>query len=89
MNKKELIRTFFQQGITLLGKTPEINNDRSTEIKEWLKKHPEVDSFVIFDDIKFGWYELAPFVVNTDYRIGRGLEKRHIEKAIKILLKAE
>ena len=49
----------------------------------------DVDAFVIIDDIKFGWYELAPFVVNTDYRIGRGLEQRHIEKAIKILLKAE
>ena len=49
----------------------------------------DVNAFVVIDEIKLGWYELAPFVINTDYRIDRGLEERHIEKAIKILLKAE
>ena len=73
----------------MYDKTPELENDRSKEINEWLAMNRDVNAFVVIDDIKFGWYKLAPFVVNTDYRIGRGLEERHIEKAIKILLKAE
>ena len=86
---KELEDTFGRFGINLYDKTPELDNDRAKEISKWLAMNRDVDAFVIIDDIKFGWYELAPFVVNTDYHIGRGLEKRHIEKAIKILLKAE
>jgi len=86
---KGLEATFGRLGIDLYDKTPELDNDRAKEISKWLVMNRDVDAFVIIDDIKFGWYELAPFVVNTDYRIGRGLEKRHIEKAIKILLKAE
>ena len=86
---KELEDTFGRVGLYLYDKTPELDNDRAKEISKWLAMNRDVDAFVIIDDIKFGWYELAPFVVNTDYRISRGLEKRHIEKAIKILLKAE
>lgn len=86
---KGLEATFGGIGIDLYDKTPELDNDRAKEISKWLAMNRDVDAFVIIDDIKFGWYELAQFVVNTDYRIGRGLEKRHIEKAIKILLKAE
>ena len=86
---KELEDTFCRVGLYLYDKTPELDNDRAKEISKWLAMNRDVDAFVIIDDIKFGWHELAPFVVNTDYRIGRGLEQRHIEKAIKILLKTE
>ena len=86
---KELEDTFGRFGICLYDKTPELEKDRSKEINEWLAMNRDFNAFVVIDDIKFGWYELAPFVVNTDYHIGRGLEQRHIEKAIKILLKAE
>lgn len=86
---KELEDTFGRFGICLYDKTPELENDRSKEINEWLAMNRDVNAFVVIDDIKFGWYELAPFVVNTDYHIDRGLEQRHIEKAIKILLNAE
>jgi hypothetical protein len=86
---KELEDTFGRFGICLYDKTPELENDRSKEINEWLAMNRDVNAFVVIVDIKFGWYKLAPFVVNTDYCIGRGLEERHIEKAIKILLKAE
>ena len=84
---KELETTFGRFKMNLYDKTPELNNDRAKEISKWLAMNRDVDAFVIIDDIKFGWYELAPFVVNTDYHIGKGLEQRHIEKAIKLLLK--
>lgn len=86
---RELIYTFSKHGIALFDRTPEINNDRAKEIRAWLCAHPEVDTFVVFDDVKFGWGEFDSNVVKTDYRIGRGLEQKHIEKAINILLKAE
>ena len=81
---KELEDTFGEFEIYLYDKTPDLDNDRAKEINKWLAMNRDVDAFVVIDDIKFGWYELAPFVVNTDYRIGRGLEERQIEKAIKI-----
>jgi hypothetical protein len=86
---KELEDTFGRFGICLYDNTPELDNDRLKEIGKWLAANQDVTAFVVIDDIKFGWYELAPFVVNTDYRIGRGLEERHIKKTIKILLKSE
>lgn len=86
---KELEDTFGRFGIYLYDKTPELDNDRAKEISKWLAENQNAEDFVVIDDIKFGWHELAPFVVNTDYRIGRGLEQRHIEKAIRILLNAE
>jgi len=84
---RELEEMFLQEGLVLYDKTPQIQNDREKEITAWLADHQEVTAFVIFDDIKFGWGALAPMVVNTDYRIGRGLEQRHIEKAKEILEK--
>lgn len=86
---KALEAAFKRYGISLYDKTPEKNNNRSKEICEWLEQHQDADTFVIIDDIKFGWDKLEPYVVKTDYRIGRGLEQEHMEKAIKILLKAE
>lgn len=84
---REMEEVFRQGGITLYDKTPEMQNDRTKEISAWLERHPEVTAFVIIDDIKFGWGALAPMVVNTDYRIGWGLEPRHIERAMEILKK--
>ena len=82
-------RTFSEAGIKLYGKTPLLDNDRPREITEWLNDHPAVQSYVIFDDIKFGWGKLENNVVKTDYRIGRGLEQCHIDKAIRILQEAK
>lgn len=86
---KQLEEIFLQYGISLYDKTPEINNDRTKEIRAWLLSHTDIDGFVIFDDIKLGWEELESHVIKTDYRIGRGLELKHIEKATKLLLNAE
>ena len=86
---RELKSLFSQSGIPLYGITPESAGHRAEEIAAWCNAHPEVTKFVILDDIKFGWGTLDPFVVKTDYRIGRGLEQIHIEKAAEILLKPE
>lgn len=82
---KELEENFLRSGISLYDKTPEINKDRAKEIKAWLEMNPGVVSFVIIDDQKFGWGDLEPSLIKTDYRIGRGLNMRHIEAAINLL----
>ena len=82
---KELERTFCDSGVFLFDKTPVLGGHRSFEISAWLEAHPEIESFVILDDIKFGWGELDRYVVKTDQRIGRGLEIRHVDKAREIL----
>lgn len=81
---QKLEATFGSCGIRLQGKTPELG-DRPAEILEYLRQHPQVERFVILDDIKFGWGSLDDHVVKTDRRIGRGLEQRHIQAAIAIL----
>ena len=55
----------------------------------WLKDNPDVKSFVIFDDNGYGWGDLSDNFVQTNYRVGRGLEEEHIENAIEILNKRE
>ena len=40
-----------RDGVKVLGKTPEITGaTRGAEIKAWLKDHPDVEYFLIFDD---------------------------------------
>ena len=81
----ELDELFGRYGLEIFDKTPVLpNNDRSEEIKRWLADH-EAEHFVILDDLRFGWGDLDPFVVKTSYRIGRGLEQKHVDAAIKLL----
>lgn len=86
---KEIEETFSKCGIKLYSKTPQKADDRALEIQSWINEHPETECFVIFDDIKFGWRKLESNVIKTDFRIGRGLEYNHIEKAAGILLTAK
>ena len=48
-------------------------------------RYPDAEEFVIIDDIQFGWQDLDGKVVKTNFRIGRGLEERHVLAAIGIL----
>ena len=78
---------FSKHKLIIFDKTPELpNNDRPEEIRMWLKQNKETTRFVILDDIRFGWGNLQENLVNTNYRIGRGLEDKHISEAIRILI---
>ncbi len=68
------------------GPATEITTDRGAEICYWLSKHPEYDSFVIIDDEEFDIKQYYPgHLIKTDPR--KGLLKKHIAQAIKILQK--
>lgn len=85
---EELNSEFGKFGLRVSDKTPVLSAlERGIEIKAWLDAHAdEVGSFVILDDMFFGFAGLEEHFVKTDSRIGRGLEERHIEKAKMILL---
>lgn len=83
-----LLFAFEQNGLRLFDKTPELGElaSRPEEIKAWLDTHrSEIESFAIIDDAFGGWGELADNLVKTSYRIGLGLERRHVEAAVSIL----
>lgn len=81
-----LVRAFSEQGVEIFGKTGiSPNNDRAAEIREWLSDNPDTERYAVIDDIFFGWEEHSPYVVITSERIGRGLEEKHVEAAVRIL----
>lgn len=83
---RKLISDFASAGLEIYDKTPKVGYlERSEEIRLWLKDNPDVKSFVIFDDNGYGWGDLSNNFVQTNYRIGRGLEEKHIQKALEIL----
>ena len=84
---KMIYDEFVAAHIDIYDKTPYfgIGADRSKEIKAWLEENPPVESFVILDDIQYGWGDLEDHVVRTRYDIGRGLEEKHVKMAISIL----
>ena len=76
-------------GLSITDKTPFISlfAYRRKEILAWLKEHyNQVESFVILDDINFGWEELSGRVVITN-PCGYGLEEIHVQKSLELLNK--
>lgn len=76
--------TFREAGLLIFDKTP-VADSRAEEIALWLREHPQVKRYVILDDAFGGWGELETYLVRTNSRIGRGLEERHVEEAIRKL----
>lgn len=81
---RELNAVFQKAGLTIFDKTP-VMDCRQQEITAWIDAHPQLQNFVILDDIFGGWGELEAHLVRTNSRIGRGLEEGHADAAIKIL----
>lgn len=86
---ERLLAVLAAHGIELYSKTGRRMQERSDEIRGWLKEHPETTHFVILDDEIEGqqyndWYELEPHFVKTIYEVG--LTPSDAETAIKILL---
>lgn len=75
--------------LAIFDKTPLISylGDRRKEILTWLAHHrKEVESFVILDDMNYGWDKLNSRVVITNPQ-GYGLEEEHVQKALELLNK--
>ena len=85
---RQMIEQFYLADIEIYDKTP-FEGSRADDIRAWLDANDDVESFVILDDLVFGWGEFDDYVVRTDARIGRGLEMIHVDQAVKILNRTE
>ena len=76
-----------KQKLWILDKTEDNGKNRGKGIYDWIKKY-NVDNWLVLDDEIFKDYdeEIVRHWVKTDfYDNNGGLQKNHIEKAIKIL----
>ena len=71
--------------LAYIDKTKELPKGRDAEIREWLRRHPEVESYLILDDSNEFSEELKEHQVLTTFY--EGLLPKHVEKAIDILNK--
>ena len=85
------VRKYFENrlksfGMELYDIAPNLGTGkRATEIKAWLKEHPEFKSYVILDDNMFpGFQRMKEHLCMTDWSNG-GLTAEHADRAIEIL----
>ena len=82
-----IVETFAKYGLEIYDKTPNLGicAERRDEIKSWLEGAADIESFVIIDDYRYNWGELAKNFVKTNPNFGLGLEEEHAKIAIEIL----
>lgn len=90
-----LLRIFDKFGLSISGATEEIGFDsssRPSEIRQWLTDKPDVERFVILDDMEWHWGWLADYVVYTRRRDPSspngwrsGLDMENVREALRIL----
>lgn len=86
-----LHQKLFQAGITIAGKIDESSigaSHRGAAIQLYLDSHPEIERYVILDDIEFDFYdyeEVASHFVRTDPRYG--LTKKKLKEAVLVMKK--
>lgn len=76
-----------RDGIKVIGKTPRHTHDyasRGEEILAYLKEHPDVEHFLIFDDVDDFYYapELYDHFVECDTTVGFGLNEYYKAKRL-------
>lgn len=80
-----------EENLVIMDKTKDNITNRGEGISNWLKEHPEVDTWIILDDEVFEDYEeygCMPHLVKTSFYDG-GLKDVHVEQAIDLLNKTE
>ena len=70
-------------GLEFIDRTKELMRGRAAEIREWLSRHSEVETFVVLDDDKTLLKEFPNNMVKTAFF--SGLLPEHIDKAVEIL----
>lgn len=86
---KYLNNKFRKQNLFIFDKTKDNNSNRGEGIYNWIKEH-NVSNWAVLDDEIFDDYEkygILDHLVKTEFydKNGGGLQKNHVEKAIKIL----
>lgn len=65
--------------------TKTVTLDRSDEIQDWLSAHPEVENFIVFDDVEFSGFKVKNFMNFIHIENSKGIQDHHVERAIDIL----
>lgn len=82
-----LVNKLKSRGLRLTDRTEEKDpHQRGHGIKAWLRKVPNIESWVVLDDEVFPDYkecEITKRFIHTSFE--HGLTDKHVEKAIKIL----
>ena len=87
---KYMNKELAKQGLHILDKTEDNVFDRGAGIISWLKKRSDQPSWIVLDDDVFGDYEelgILPHLVKTGWYVG-GLQEKHVQKAIDLLMGA-
>ena len=87
-HSKWLINLVEDEEIKFIGCIPEIDElNREVEVKAWLDETDFIiESFVIIDDIDFGFWEEFPCnFIKIAGHWGNGLDESHMNRAIQIL----
>ena len=92
---QKLLTAFEKFGLTISGATKEIGfdkNSRPLEIRQWLLDKPDVERFVILDDMEWNWGWLSDHVVYTRRKDNSslsgwrsGLDIENVREALHIL----
>ncbi len=92
---KRLMDAFEKFDLTISGATDEIGIDKKSrplEIRCWLLDKPDVERFVILDDMEWHWGWLSDHVVYTRRRDAcaisgwrSGLDNENVQEALRIL----
>ncbi|MBO5476965.1 MAG: hypothetical protein J6A15_04370 [Clostridia bacterium] len=87
INDMELLKNKLgEYNIKLYDKTKYYGDMRGAQIREWLAEHDNVKNYIILDDDYFIDYPgLDEHIVKTSFYSGKGLNKSHVPKAIKLL----
>ena len=89
-DKKYIHHLIDAMGDLYIGHTPMFDDEdnRELEIQEWLDEHPNVDHFVIFDDLDYRFAEFFDerFIKTSGFN-NKGLTMENIAQAKEILRK--
>ena len=75
---------FGAYGLQIFDKTPQLHTRREEEIRNWLDEHPEVENFVVLDDMLLSGEFLTGHFVKISAYFG-GLDATDAQNAIGIL----
>lgn len=81
--RQKLLETMKLYGLSILDDTPYMGSIRGEDIREWLKNHSGISSYIILDDDDDMLPNQKKFLVRTDFN--KGFNYESYLKALKIL----
>lgn len=82
----EIDQIFHRHGMAVFDKVPHRTRGREQNIRRWLEDYPDVETYLVLDDLALeGDFLQGHFIRTSNYR--GGLEEENVSEAIAILRK--